>query len=187
MSEVTSILNAAAGDAQAAAQHLPLVHDELRRLAAQKLAREAPGQTLQATSLIHEAYLLLVGPADVACWRDRGHFFAAAAPAMRNILVDSVRRKQSEKRGGDRQRVELGEDPPAPLAEAEELLALDEALTRLAAVDPEAPALVQLRYFGGLSVEKAAQSRGISRAVAYRLWTAARAQLLSELAGDESI
>jgi RNA polymerase sigma factor (TIGR02999 family) len=186
MSEVTSILNAlAAGDAQAAAQLLPLVYDELRRLAAHKLAQEAPGQTLEATALVHEAYLRVVGPADSARWRDRGHFFAAAAQAMRNILVDSARRKRSEKRGGRRQRVELGEDLPAPAAN-EDLLALDEALTRLAADDPEAAALVQLRYFAGLSVEEAAQSLGISRAAAYRHWTAARAWLLSELAGDAS-
>ncbi len=186
MSEVTQILEAAArGDRHAAAQLLPLVYEELRRLAAQQLARETPGQTLDATALVHEAYLRLVGPADGARWNDRGHFFAAAAQAMRHILVDQARRKQSDKRGGDRPRVELPEDVAAPSDAADDLLALDEALTRLETEDREAAAVVQLRYFAGLSIEEAAQSLGISRATAYRHWNFARAWLLSELAGHE--
>jgi RNA polymerase sigma factor (TIGR02999 family) len=185
MTEVTQMLDAiAAGDRQAAARLLPLVYDELRGLAARKLAQEAPGQTLEATALVHEAYLRLVGLADSARWKDRGHFFAAAAQAMRRILVDKARRKASDKRGGNRQRVEL-QDVPAPPAADEDLLALDEALTRLESEDPEAAAVVQTRYFAGLSVEEAAQSLGISRAAAYRHWTFARAWLLSELAADE--
>jgi RNA polymerase sigma factor (TIGR02999 family) len=187
MSDVTRILSAMErGDRQAAAQLLPLVYDELRRLAAQKLAQEKPGQTLDATALVHEAYLRLVGPADEARWTDRGHFFAAAAQAMRNILVDRARRKGSDKRGGGRQRVELEDVPVAPAAD-DDLLALDEALTRLEGEDPEAASVVKLRYFAGLSVEDAAQSLGMSRATAYRHWSFARAWLLSELAGDEPI
>src|SRR5207302_6477884 len=139
MSEGTRILSAIEpGDAQAAEQLLPLVYDELRRLAAQKLAHEAPGQTLDATGLVHEAYLRLVGPADGDRWKDRGHFFAAAAEAMRHILVDRARRKRRPKHGGGRQRVALDETVSAPPTVSEELLALDEALTRLAADDPEA-------------------------------------------------
>jgi RNA polymerase sigma factor (TIGR02999 family) len=186
MSEVTRILTAIAeGDALAAGQLLPLVYDELRRLAAHKLAHEARGQTLQATALVHEAYLRLVGPADERRWYDRGHFFAAAAEAMRHILVDNARRKRRGKHGGGRRREPLEEQVPALPAEGEDLLALDEALTRLAAEDPEAAAVVQLRYFAGLSVEEAAQSLGMSRATAYRHWTFARAWLLEELVGDE--
>src|SRR5207302_1467507 len=150
-----------------------------------KLAQEKPGQTLDATSLVHEAYLRLVGPADAARWKDRGHFFAAAAQAMRHILVEHARRKRRGKHGGDRKRVDLDEAASALPSAAEDLLALDEALTRLAAEDPEAGALVQLRYFAGLSVEEAAQSLAMSRATAYRHWTFARAWLLQELAGDQ--
>jgi RNA polymerase sigma factor (TIGR02999 family) len=186
MSDVTQILNAIAqGDPCAARQLLPLVYDELRRLAAQKLACERPGQTLDATALVHEAYLRLVGPADTQHWKDRGHFFAAAAQAMRNILVDNARRKQRDKHGGGRRRVALDDSVPAPPSAAEELLLLDEALTRLACEDPEAAAVVQVRYFAGLSVEEAALSLGLSRATAYRHWTFARAWLLHELAGEE--
>jgi RNA polymerase sigma factor (TIGR02999 family) len=186
MSEVTRILSAIAdGDPHAAGKLLPLVYDELRRLAAQKLAHETPGQTLQATALVHEAYLRLVGSADERRWNDCGHFFAAAAEAMRHILVDNARRKRRDKHGGGRRRVPLDVAAPAPPAEGEDLLALDEALTRLAADDPEAAAVVKLRYFAGLSVEEAAQSLGMSRATAYRHWTYARAWLLEELAGDE--
>jgi RNA polymerase sigma factor (TIGR02999 family) len=188
MSEVTRILSAIEqGDPQAARQLLPLVYDELRRLAAQKLAHEAPGQTLDATALVHEAYLRLVGPEEAQRWKDRGHFCAAAAEAMRHILVDNARRKQRAKHGGGRLRVTLEEAVPAPPSAAEELLALDEALTRLAEADPEAAAVVQLRYFVGLSVEEAAQSLGISRATAYRHWTFARAWLLQQLTGEESV
>jgi RNA polymerase sigma factor (TIGR02999 family) len=185
VSEITQILDAiAGGDPHAAGQLLPLVYDELRRLAADRLAREAPGQTLEPTALVHEAYLRLVGPADAPRWRDRGHFFAAAAQAMRHILVDIARRKRRARHGGDRRRVELDDALPAPPSAEEELLALDEALTRLAGEDPEAAAVVQLRYFAGLSVEEAANSLGISRAAAYRHWTFARAWLLHELAGE---
>jgi RNA polymerase sigma factor (TIGR02999 family) len=186
MSEVTRILTAIReGDPKAAGQLLPLVYDELRHLAAHKLAHETPGQTLQATALVHEAYLRLVGPADDRRWQDRGHFFAAAAEAMRHILVDNARRKRGVKHGGGRRRVPLDEAVPTLPAEEEDLLALDEALTRLAAEDPEAAAVVQLRYFAGLSVEEAAQSLGMSRATAYRHWTYARAWLLEDLVGDE--
>src|SRR5439155_633464 len=180
MSEVTSILSALEqGDAHAAGQLLPLVYDELRRLAAHKLAQEKPGQTLDATALVHEAYLRLVGPADSDRWNDRGHFFAAAAEAMRHVLVDRARRKRRHKHGGGRKRVELDDAVPAPPSAAEEVLALDEALTRLAGDDPEAAAVVQLRYFAGLSVEQAAQSLGMSRAAAYRHWTMSAVKALS--------
>ena len=185
MKDVTQVLSAIEqGDPHAAAQLLPLVYDELRRLAAQQLAREAPGQTLDATGLVHEAYLRLVGTADERRWRDRGHFFAAAAQAMRHLLVDNARRKRREKHGGGRRHVTLDESVPAPPAAEPDLLALDEALTRLEAADPEAAAVVQLRYFGGLSVEEAAEALGTSRASAYRHWAFARAWLLHELSGD---
>jgi RNA polymerase sigma factor (TIGR02999 family) len=184
MSDVTRLLQAAQrGDEQAAADLLPLVYDELRRLAAHKLAQEKPGQTLQATALVHEAYLRLVGPGEARQFQGRGHFLAAAAEAMRRLLVDSARRKLRDKRGGGRPRVELDEAVPSPPAEAEGLLALDEALSKLAAEDPEAAGLVQLRYFAGLSVEEAADALGLSRAGAYRHWAFARAWLLQELAG----
>jgi RNA polymerase sigma factor (TIGR02999 family) len=186
MSEVTRILSAIKqGDAHAAAQLLPLVYDELRQLAAQQLAHETPGQTLDATGLVHEAYLRLVGPADAEKWQDRGHFFAAAAEAMRHILVDRARKKRRHKHGGGRQRLELDDAVPAPPSAEEDLLALDEALTRLSAHDPEAARVVELRYFAGLSVEEAAQSLGMSRATAYRHWTFARAWLRQQLKGVE--
>src|SRR5215472_5349907 len=154
MNDVTRILNAIeAGDPKAAAALLPLVYDELRRLAAQKLAHEKAGQTLQPTALVHEAYLRLVGGRPEAHWNGRGHFFAAAAEAMRHILVDNARRKRRAKHGGGRHRVPLDDVVPASPEAADDLLALEEALTRLAAEDPEAAQLVQLRYFAGLSVE----------------------------------
>ena len=188
MSEVTRILCAIEhGDPQAAEQLLPLVYEELRKLAAQKLAQEKPGQTFQATALVHEAYVRLVDGEQVRHWNSRSHFFAAAAQAMRNILVDTARRKRREKHGGGRHRVPLDEAVPAPPSNAEELLALDEALSRLGREDPEAAGIVQLRYFAGLSVEEAAQSLGISRAHAYRQWTFARAWLLQALSGGESV
>jgi RNA polymerase sigma factor (TIGR02999 family) len=191
MSDVTRILSAIEqGDPSAAEQLLPLVYDELRKLAAQRLACEKPGQTLEATALVHEAYLRLVmgggeAPPEEQRWKGRRHFFAAAAEAMRHILVDNARRKRRAKHGGGRRRVEFDDEMPAPPAAADDLLALDEALGKLAAEDPEAAAVVKLRYFAGLSVEEAAQTLGISRAGAYRHWTFARAWLLQQLCGDE--
>ncbi|HVC95613.1 MAG TPA: sigma-70 family RNA polymerase sigma factor [Pirellulales bacterium] len=187
MSDLTQILNALdEGDPHAAAKLLPLVYDELRRLAARKLAGETPGQTLDATALVHEAYLRLAGPDDAHRYADRGHFFAAAAQAMRRILVDKARRKRREKHGGGGHRVVLDDALPAPPTAAGELLALDEALTRLAAEDPEAAEVVQLRYFAGLSVQEAARGLGISRATAYRHWTFARAWLAHELSDEDT-
>jgi RNA polymerase sigma factor (TIGR02999 family) len=186
MSDVTRILSAIEkGDPHAAEQLLPLVYDELRQLARQKLAREQPGQTIDATGLVHEAYLRLIGPASENRWKDRGHFFAAAAGAMRHILVDRARRKRRDKHGGGRKRISLDDATPAPPAAGEDLLALDNALTRLAADDPDAAAVVQLRYFAGLSVEQAAESLGMSRAAAYRHWTFARAWLRQQLVDKE--
>ena len=185
MSDVTRLLQSIKeGDRQAAGALLPLVYDELRKLAKQKLAREKPGQTLDATALVHEAYVRMLGAADDRRYTDQGHFFAVAAEAMRHILVDKARHKRREKHGGRRNRVQLNEEHPAPPSAAEELLALDQALDRLASDDPEAASLVQLRYFAGLSVEEAAVTLGISRATAYRHWTFARAWLLEELGGD---
>lgn len=181
MSDVTRILNAIdQGDPQAAARLLPLVYDELRKLAAQKLVQEKPGQTLQATALVHEAYLRLVGDQQ---FDNRGHFFAAAAEAMRRILIDRAREKLSLKRGGDLKRVPLDEvDPPAGTP-PEDLLALDEALQQLSHLDPTAGQLVQLRYFAGLSVEQAAAALNLATATAYRHWTFARAWLHNQVAG----
>jgi RNA polymerase sigma factor (TIGR02999 family) len=187
MSEVTRILSAIEqGDPQAAEQLLPLVYDELRRLAAQKLAQEEPGQTLQATALVHEAYLRLVGVPGDAQWDSRGHFFAAAAEAMRRILIDEARRKHSRKRGGGRRRVEL--DAGALLAApeehaAEDLLALDEALQQFEGEEPLKARLVKLRYFAGLSLSEAASALGISAATAKRHWVYARAWLYGKVQG----
>ncbi len=184
MTEVTRILSAIEqGDPQAADQLLPLVYDELRRLAAHKLAQEKPGQTLEATALVHEAYLRLVDGEQVKRWNSRGHFFAAAAEAMRHILVDNARRKRRTKHGGDRQRISLDESLPARPTNSEQVLALDDALRRLEGQDPEAAAIVKLRYFAGLSVEEAAQAVRMSRANAYRHWNFARAWLMEELSG----
>jgi RNA polymerase sigma factor (TIGR02999 family) len=185
MSEVTRILSAIEqGDSHAAEQLLPLVYDELRKLAAQKLAREKPGQTLDATALVHEAYLRLVDGEKAKRYNSRRHFFAAAAQAMRHILVDNARRKRRAKHGGDWQRIELDKSVPARPATAEQMLALDQALSRLADQDPDAAAIVQLRYFAGQSVEEAARTVGISRASAYRHWTFARAWLLEQLSNQ---
>jgi RNA polymerase sigma factor (TIGR02999 family) len=182
MSEVTHILGAIErGDPQAAAQLLPLVYAELRRLAAHKLAREAPGQTLDATALVHEAYLRLVGKQDVERWDGRGHFFAAAAEAMRRILVENARRKQCPKHGGDRQRVEADLQMFAAHAPTADLLALDEALTKLARESPARAELVKLRFFAGLTMPEAARVLGVSLATAERYWTYARTWLFAEL------
>ena len=186
MSQVTSILSAIEqGDPSAAEQLLPLVYEELRKLAAQKLAQESPGQTLQATSLIHEAYLRLVDTATVQQWNSRGHFFAAAAEAMRRILVENARRKGRRKRGGNRRRVDLDLAEPATPQPSDDLLALDEALERLAATDRAKADLVKLRYFAGLTMEQSAQALGISLATSHRWWNYARAWLHQEIAGSE--
>jgi RNA polymerase sigma factor (TIGR02999 family) len=178
MSEVTRILSAIEqGDPSAASQLLPLVYDELRQLAAQKLAHEKPGQTLQATALVHEAYLRLVDGDRAQHWNSRRHFFAAAAEAMRRILVEQARRKHRHKHGGGRQRVDLGESEPAHRDDAAELLAIDEALEKLAVEDPQAAQLVGLRYFAGLSVEEAAQTLDLPRSTAYAHWAYAKASL----------
>jgi RNA polymerase sigma factor (TIGR02999 family) len=178
MSEVTRLLDEAQrGDRRAAAELLPLVYDELRKLATARMAAEPVGHSLQATALVHEAYLRLVGPADASRWDSRGHFFAAAAEAMRRILVDAARHKQTEKHGGKRRRVALPDVPASPDVVDEQLLALDAALTRLADEDPVAARVVELRHFAGLSIEDAAATLGLSRATAYRHWTYARAWL----------
>jgi RNA polymerase sigma factor (TIGR02999 family) len=185
MREVTYILSAIErGDPSAAEQLLPLVYDELRKLAAQKLAQEKPGQTLQATALVHEAYLRLVGAEQGGSWDNRGHFFAAAAEAMRRILIDRAREKRAEKRGGDRRRLDIDAIDLATTAGPDELLALDEALAKLARDDPAAARLVELRYFAGLTVDEAGKALGISTATAYRHWNYARARLHAELRGE---
>jgi RNA polymerase sigma factor (TIGR02999 family) len=184
MNDVTRILSAIEeGDAQAAEQLLPLVYDELRRLAAQKMARESSGQTLEATALVHEAYLRLVDTEKIQHWDSRGHFFAAAAEAMRRILVENARRKQRRKHGGGRQRHDLGGDDPAAAQPDEDLLALDEALHKLAARDPQKAKLVELRYFAGLTGDQVAQVLGISPTTADRHWAYARAWLRAEVLG----
>jgi RNA polymerase sigma factor (TIGR02999 family) len=186
MSDVTRLLDAAAaGDRKAAADLLPLVYDELRKLAAARIAAEPPCQTLQPTALVHEAYLRLIGPADEPRWESRGHFFAAAAEAMRRILVDSARRKRTRKHGGHRRRVDLPDVAAEEGVADEQLLALDEALTRLAAEDPGAARVVELRHFAGLSIEDAAATLGLSRATAYRHWTYARAWLRDAISRAE--
>ena len=179
MADITHLLNAlAAEDPHAAAQLLPLVYDELRQLAAAQLAGEQPGQTLEATALVHEAYVRLVGDQQFA---NRRHFFRVAAKAMRRILIDRARRKRRIRHGGDHKQVPLSDVELAAEAPTEELLALDEALERFAVKDPIKAELVQLRYFGGLSEEEAAAALGISRATASRYWTYARAWLIHAL------
>jgi RNA polymerase sigma factor (TIGR02999 family) len=186
MNNVTQILSQVEqGDPSAAEQLLPLVYDELRKLAATNLAKEKPGQTLQATALVHEAYLRLVDVDTAQHWNSRGHFYVAAAEAMRRILVESARRKGRQKHGGDHHRVELLEADGAVSTRPDELLAVDEALTKLSVDDPLASNLVKLRYFAGLSVEEAANSLGIPRATAYRHWTYARAWIRCEILGDQ--
>ena len=178
MSDVTHILSAIErGDPHAAGRLLPLVYDELRRLAAEKMAQEKPGQTLQATALVHEAYLRLVAGDEAAKWNSRAHFFGAASEAMRRILVDQARRKSAVKRGGQSRRVPLDDADLGYHSPADELLDIDEALTRLAAENPEAARLIQLRYFAGLSIQDAAEVVGVSRSTAYEHWSYARARL----------
>jgi RNA polymerase sigma factor (TIGR02999 family) len=184
MSEVTRILSAIdAGDSHAAEQLLPLVYEELRILAAARLAQEKPGQTLQATALVHEAYLRLVGGAPEQQWNSRGHFFAAAAEAMRRILIDKARRKRRPKLGGDRQRVDLNQ-ALSVAGPHDNLLELNDALTRLATEEPAKAELVKLRYFAGLSLEEAAACLNISPATAKRYWVVARAWLYAALSEE---
>jgi RNA polymerase sigma factor (TIGR02999 family) len=190
MSDVSQILNAIEqGDPHAAEQLLPLVYDELRKLAAQKLAQEKPGQTLEATALVHEAYLRLVGNKDDSPRQDRGwdgcgHFFAAAAEAMRRILIDRAREKRADKRGGTRTRVDIDAMDVVIEAAPDQFLAIDDALSKLARVDSAAAKLVELRYFAGMTVEQAAKVLGMSIPTAYRNWKYARAWLHNELLGS---
>jgi RNA polymerase sigma factor (TIGR02999 family) len=185
MNDVTRILSAIEqGDPHAAERLLPLVYEELRRLAAQRLAAENPGQTLQATALVHEAYLRLVDVGHVQAWDNRGHFFAAAAEAMRRILIEGARRKKGPQRGGNHRRLDL--EAAVSLAEtpASDLLSIDEALTKLAAVAPQKAELVKLRFFAGMTIPEAAAVLRISHATAERYWTYARTWLYCELQGE---
>lgn len=182
MSEVTHMLNAIEqGDPHAAALLFPLIYNELRQLAAQRLAHEVPGQTLQPTALVHEAYLRLTGNADTARWQNRGHFFAAAAEAMRRILVDQARRKRTTRHGGEFVRLELVPDIASAPQPREDLIALDQALDQLAIEDPIKAELVKLRYFAGLTLAEAAEALGLSERTAGRHWTYARAWLRREV------
>jgi RNA polymerase sigma factor (TIGR02999 family) len=181
MADVTRILNAIEqGDARATEELLPLVYEELRLLAARKMTQEAPGQTLQATALVHEAYIRLVEAKDQS-WSSRGHFFKAAAEAMRRILVENARRKKSLKRGGRQQRIELTEASMAVEGPSADLLALDEALSRLSAAEPSVADLVKLRYFAGLTIDQVAEIQGISRRSVIDHWAYARSWLTREL------
>ncbi len=185
MSDVTQILNAIEqGDARAVDKLLPAVYDELRRLAAWKLTQERPGQTLQATALVHEAYIRLVG-SEAQSWKSRNHFFAAAAEAMRRILIENARRKKRLKRGGEHRRVDFEDATMAIEEPSENLIALDEALAMLAREDPVLAELVKLRYFAGLTIEQAAKILGISGRTADRYWAYARAWLYQEIAKAE--
>lgn len=187
VSEVTRILSAIEqGDPAAARELLPLVYEELRKLASQKMAQEVPGQTLEATALVHEAYLRLVDTQRVQQWNSRGHFFAAAAEAMRRILVDNARRKQSKKRGGDRHRLDLDQLPAATSDRFDDVLDIDAALAELARTDPQAAELVKLRYFAGLTIPQAAAALGVSPRSADLLWAYARAWLLRSLGGGDA-
>jgi RNA polymerase sigma factor (TIGR02999 family) len=187
MTDVTGILSAIEqGDPRAAEQLLPLVYDELRKLAAQRLAQEKPGQTLQATALVHEAYLRLVDVERAQRWNSRGHFFAAAAEAMRRILVDHARRKQTKKRGGGRVRLDLDQLAAATSERLDDVLDVDAALAGLADADPQAAELVKLRYFAGLSIPQAAAALGVSPRSADFLWAYARAWLLRSLGGADA-
>ena len=184
MTDVTRILNAIErGDGKATDELLPLVYEELRLLAAQKLSHESPGQTLQATALVHEAYIRLVGD-EPQGWENRGHFFAAAAEGMRRILVENARRKNSSKRGGELSRIDMADMEAAGRMPSEELVMLDEALTKLSEQAPLKADLVKLRFFAGLSLDQAAQALGISRATAIRHWSFARAWLYHQVRRD---
>lgn len=188
MNQITRVISAIEqGDPAAAEQLLPLVYDELRKLAAQRMAQEAPGQTLQATGLVHEAYVRLVDGNNARHWDGRGHFFAAAAEAMRRILVENARRKQAQKAGGGWHRLSLEETELATPAAPGRLLEINDALDRLADETPEAAQLVKLRVFTGLSVAEAAIALGISRTTAFRYWTYARAWLRAELSEDSRV
>jgi RNA polymerase sigma factor (TIGR02999 family) len=182
MSDVTRILSAIqSGDPKAPEQLLPLVYDELRKLAAHRMAQEKPGQTLQATALVHEAYLRLLDVEKVQHWDSRGHFFAAAAEAMRRILVDSARRRRAQKRGGGYERIDLPELGERTQDDPVDLLALDDALRKLEEQHPEKAQIVKLRFFAGCTLEETAQMLGISRATAQRHWAYARAWLFGQL------
>ncbi len=184
MTQITRILTAIdQGDSHAAEKLLPLVYDELRRLAAQKLSQEKPGQTLQATALVHEAYLRLVGSQDQH-WDSRGHFFAAAAEAMRRILVEQARRKQTRKHGGGRTRIDLEDVELTVEAASDDLIALDEALTKLAEADPVKAEVVKLRYFAGLTLREVAQALSISPSTADNYWAYARCWLRLQMTGQ---
>jgi RNA polymerase sigma factor (TIGR02999 family) len=183
MTEVTRILSAIErGDPHVAAQLLPLVYEELRQLAAQKLAQEKPGQTLQATALVHEAYLRLVDTEQVQHWNSRGHFFAAAAEAMRRILIEQVRRKRSQRQGGARRRCELSDEDRVEIPLSDEAVDLDEALSNLSSTDPQAAELVKPRVFAGMTIEEVAEVQGVSPRTVKRNWAYARAWLGRELA-----
>jgi RNA polymerase sigma factor (TIGR02999 family) len=187
MSEVTRILSAIElGDPHAAEQLLPLVYTELRRLAAERMAQEKPGQTLEATALVHEAYLRLVDVEKAQHWNSRSHFFAAAAEAMRRILIENARRKKRLKRGGALKRVDFNDPNLVYQSSDQELIALEDALEQLAAEAPDAAQLVRLRYFAGLSVAEAAEMVGIARTTAYEHWAYARAWLRCRLQGDDT-
>jgi RNA polymerase sigma factor (TIGR02999 family) len=186
MTDVTRILaQIDDGDPAASERLLPLVYDELRRLAAYRLAHESPGQTLQATALVHEAYVRLVDGHEDQRWNSRGHFFAAAAEAMRRILVDQARQKRSQRRGGDFQRIELSLAEPAVAANQLDLLALDEALRQLAERDPRAAEVVKLRYFAGLTVPEAARALAVSIATAENDWAYAKSWLKLQLSTND--
>ncbi len=186
MSDVTQILfQIKQGDPSAAEQLLPVVYDELRKLAAARLAQEKPGQTLDATALVHDAYIRLVDVENVQSWDSRGHFFSVAAEAMRRILVESARRKSRVKHGGEYNRVELNDAAAIASGPRSNIVALDEAFGRFAEIEPDKAELVKLRYFAGFSIDDAAEILGISRTTAKRHWAYARAWLLAELSDSE--
>lgn len=188
MDDITGILSRIEqGDPQAASQLLPLVYEELRQLAAARLAAEKPGQTLQATALVHEAYLRLVDTEQVQTWNSRGHFFAAAAEAMRRILVEQARRKRRHKHGGQRHRVDLDDAGLALEGPEEDVLALSEGLDQLGKTEPQTAELIKLRFFAGLSMEQAAETLGLAPRTAYRLWAFGRAWLFRFVSGQESL